>query len=234
MTDQTITPTQRDREAAARGMPCNTIAECQRVADVMSGRFDSHQLVQDFARHAATERELADKGMREALEKAQAFLNCPDGGTDSQYSEAVEAVDAALAAKRPSEGKYRDKLIETIRHQLASTDYPVSDFEREFADAVIALQSVPVVDEECDALIIDLRARIDSVVEFSGHGCWVTCTGCAESSEGVLDSRYYPHSKVLGCQLGGGCSECGGIGAVWDDTDYEDMARSMLAEDAAK
>jgi hypothetical protein len=89
-----------------------------------------------------------------------------------------------------------------------------------------------VQEGEADALIDGLAERIESVVEFSGYGCWTTCTGCYESEDGHPNGDY-PHSQVLNCTLGGGCSECGGIGAVWDNTDYEDVARSMLAEDAA-
>lgn len=59
-----------------------------------------------------------------------------------------------------------------------------------------------------------------------GDGVWMTCTGCHESEDGY-DVGYYPHSKVFGCKLGGGCSECGGIGAIWDTTDYEAMGEEF-------
>jgi hypothetical protein len=32
------------------------------------------------------------------------------------------------------------------------------------------------------------------------------------------------------CHLGMGCSECGGIGAIWDTTDYEEMGRLMASD----
>lgn len=53
-----------------------------------------------------------------------------------------------------------------------------------------------------------------------GKGIWRTCAGCHESNEGYPTG---PASDTLKCHLGGGCFECGGIGAVWDTTDYEDM-----------
>ncbi|WZB76790.1 hypothetical protein WJ972_15605 [Achromobacter insuavis] len=57
---------------------------------------------------------------------------------------------------------------------------------------------------------------------------WRSCTGCHELNEGHDTG---PYSAILGCHLGNGCSECGGIGAIWDNTDYQamadDMARSM-------
>ncbi|PRG12455.1 hypothetical protein C6Q17_13640 [Burkholderia contaminans] len=34
----------------------------------------------------------------------------------------------------------------------------------------------------------------------------------------------YPYSAILQCNLGAGCAECGGIGAVRDNTDCDDLA----------
>lgn len=77
-----------------------------------------------------------------------------------------------------------------------------------------------------DAVIAGLADRIAYVIEFNGCGFWRTCTGCYESEDGYPNG-HYPTSKVLGCTLGAGCSECGGIGATFDSIDYEDMARDM-------
>ncbi len=60
----------------------------------------------------------------------------------------------------------------------------------------------------------------------SGKGIWQTCTGCHESNEGYPTG---PFSDTLKCHLGGGCFECGGIGAIWDMTDYEDMGNFIAA-----
>ena len=80
-----------------------------------------------------------------------------------------------------------------------------------------------------------LRSVAETVreAEINGDGFWRTCSGCAESADGVLSYRDYPFSDAFRCQLGGGCFECGGIGAVWDTTDYGAMADEMLAEDRA-
>lgn len=61
-------------------------------------------------------------------------------------------------------------------------------------------------------------------------GVWRTCSGCYESEDGHPVGTYR-FSKMFGCTLGAGCSECGGIGAVWDTTDYGQMAESMLADE---
>lgn len=62
-----------------------------------------------------------------------------------------------------------------------------------------------------------------------GDGFWRTCSGCHETCDGH-DVGDYPFSDALGCQIGSGCSECGGLGAVWDNTDYEAMAAFMAKE----
>lgn len=68
------------------------------------------------------------------------------------------------------------------------------------------------------------------------EGLWRTCSGCYECEDGYPNGDY-PHSDVFGCTLGGGCGECGGLGAVWDTTDYaamgEELASEMYREEAS-
>ncbi|CAN5534111.1 hypothetical protein BH09PSE4_BH09PSE4_22870 [soil metagenome] len=92
--------------------------------------------------------------------------------------------------------------------------------------------------ELCNRIIaLDTRGvgseRIAEVLA-GGDGFWRPCSGCQESSEGVVSTEDYPYSATFQCQPGGGCRECGGIGVLWDTTDYEAMARDMLAEDEAE
>jgi hypothetical protein len=54
-----------------------------------------------------------------------------------------------------------------------------------------------------------------------GGGAWRSCSGCHELNEGHDTG---PYSHTFRCALGHGCSECGGIGAVWDTTDYQALA----------
>lgn len=74
---------------------------------------------------------------------------------------------------------------------------------------------------------IELQGIKETMAE--GDGFWRTCSGCHESNEGHSTG---PFSRVFNCTLGGGCSECGGIGAIWDTTDYEAMAAAMMGADA--
>lgn len=75
------------------------------------------------------------------------------------------------------------------------------------------------------AAALELRGVPETIKE--GGGFWRSCTGCHELNEG-RDTG--PYSAVLGCHLGQGCSECGGIGAIWDSTDYQTMADDMARD----
>lgn len=71
---------------------------------------------------------------------------------------------------------------------------------------------------------IELGVVADILAE--GNGCWVTCSGCHESYDGAPTG---PYSQVMKCTLGVGCRECGGIGAIWDTTNYAEMGDAMAA-----
>ena len=75
-------------------------------------------------------------------------------------------------------------------------------------------------------------------------GCWVSCSGCHETNEGY-ETGHYAYSPVFKCYVGCGCRECGGLGVIWDNTDYsalgdylaEEMdapAREVTVREAAK
>ncbi len=75
-----------------------------------------------------------------------------------------------------------------------------------------------------DGLPIELQGVSETAAE--GGGMWRSCSGCHELNEGHDTG---PRSKVFGCALGNGCSECGGIGAIWDTTDYGAMGDALAA-----
>ncbi|MCH1880427.1 hypothetical protein MJ863_12620 [Alcaligenes ammonioxydans] len=77
-----------------------------------------------------------------------------------------------------------------------------------------------------DGLAIELQGIAEAIG--NGGGFWRSCSGCHESNDGMATD---PFSKTLKCHLGVGCSECGGIGAIWDTTDYNAMADFMAAKD---
>lgn len=65
-----------------------------------------------------------------------------------------------------------------------------------------------------------------------GAGFWHACSGCHDTEDGHPTGPY-AYSSTMGCALGNGCSECGGIGAIWDNNDYESMAQDWDALDDA-
>lgn len=75
---------------------------------------------------------------------------------------------------------------------------------------------------EPSLLAIELQGVREEMA--AGSGFWSSCSGCYDTDDGHPTGNY-SYSTVFGCALGSGCSECGGIGAVWDNTDYEAMAR---------
>ncbi|MGX5887837.1 hypothetical protein [Burkholderia gladioli] len=70
----------------------------------------------------------------------------------------------------------------------------------------------------------EVAIELSSVKETlaAGDGFWRSCSGCHETEDGHPVGKY-PYSAILKCDLGAGCSECGGIGAVWGNTDYGAM-----------
>lgn len=76
-----------------------------------------------------------------------------------------------------------------------------------------------------DRLPIELCGISEAIGD--GGGFWRSCSGCHELNEGMATG---PFSETFKCHLGVGCSECGGIGAIWDTTDYDAMADFMAAE----
>lgn len=67
----------------------------------------------------------------------------------------------------------------------------------------------------------------------NGAACgWMPCTGCYDTEDGH-PTAHYRHSRVFGCDVGSGCSECGGLGVVfqyWSPEDLEDMQRDCVSE----
>jgi len=130
--------------------------------------------------------------------------------------------------------------FEEIKDALGEAGHPLSN-----SNGNIALNALEELVQERDALQATLAANNATApaqpqepIEFNGiaeaiaggDGFWRSCSGCHELNEGHDTGSY---STVFKCALGNGCSECGGIGAVWDTTDYGEMAEAMLAADNA-
>ncbi len=94
-------------------------------------------------------------------------------------------------------------------------------------EAVNGLTDQPAQQEPVPVELVGVEEAIKK-----GNGFWKSCTGCYETNEGHPPTGAF-FSPVFKCHMGHGCSECGGIGAIWDDTDYEAMADYMMLDDAA-
>ena len=90
--------------------------------------------------------------------------------------------------------------------------------------------AAPTDEQIRSAIPVELAGVAEEVK--SGSGFWHSCSGCYDTEDGH-PTMQYAYSRVLGCALGNGCSECGGIGAVWDNADYEAMARDWDEDDDA-
>lgn len=76
--------------------------------------------------------------------------------------------------------------------------------------------------------LADIAGRVHELVAEEESGHWRECSGCYETEDGYPVGTY-PYSFALKCHLGRGCSECGGIGAIWDSSDYRDYAEFSRA-----
>ncbi|PJK00825.1 hypothetical protein CO641_02315 [Lysobacteraceae bacterium NML91-0213] len=84
----------------------------------------------------------------------------------------------------------------------------------------------------------DVLARCVAEAIENGDGFWQPCSGCYETSDGY-NVQGFPYSTTFRCNLGGGCFECGGLGAVWiatpdDDQRSDDTTQPRTDADAAQ
>lgn len=147
------------------------------------------------------------------------------------YTKRIVGLESQLEAIGAGGVTQGQRLIEADRQcrsepvgylvDLGGRDTYVSA-DRTVRDAHLTYGWRPVYAAPQPAESVELQGVSESLS--SGDGFWRSCTGCHETNEGYDTG---PYSKTLRCHLGNGCRECGGIGAVWDDTDYDAMADYM-------
>ncbi|RKQ68963.1 hypothetical protein DES40_1739 [Litorimonas taeanensis] len=130
---------------------------------------------------------------------------------------------------------------------MTNTKHTESDHIPDVGKKVLneALETAESV-EELRAEIIRLKAALaeserrelstpdESVREaMDESGFWKSCSGCHETNEGA-STGWYSFHPFFNCEQGSGCGECGGLGVIWDDTDYEDMVNWMQEQEALK
>jgi hypothetical protein len=92
-------------------------------------------------------------------------------------------------------------------------------------DPLQPAQSAPANDAERIAEVVSEESA-------NGAACgWISCSGCHETNEGA-ETGFYPYSNTFKCYVGSGCSECGGLGVVWEywsEADLKAMASGQPA-----
>lgn len=197
-----------------------TFTDCLKVAQAGYGEWALNPRNDSATEHLAGTVIISDMMacIAEAFRRALANAPLSSSRGEQGWRETLEwyAEQSRLSRLIHSEG-------DAGRHALAADG---GKRARAVLDAPSVPGSVPT-SAEPDEMQILADGVATEVAE--RNGCWVTCSGCYDTEDGH-PTQHYPHSKIFGCDLGNGCSECGGLGVVWDDTDYEDMARYMLSE----
>lgn len=88
----------------------------------------------------------------------------------------------------------------------------------------VAAKAIKLLQEQ-PAMAVELVGITEQLKE--GNGFWHSCSGCYETEDGHPVGSY-PYSSTMKCTLGAGCSECGGLGAVWDNNDYTPACETCL------
>jgi hypothetical protein len=142
----------------------------------------------------------------------------------------LRAVEEADQRSQSDASSYK-RMLEDAVLSLAAIDAALGIDPDEAGGAEPILEAITTLKKQAAVAAAALPYELKGIPEAirEGSGFWRTCTGCYESEDGH-PVGHYPHSKILGCALGGGCSECGGIGAVWDTTDYAAMADEGWAQ----
>lgn len=107
-------------------------------------------------------------------------------------------------------------VLQELRSRFTESGSPSRTAALDAAISALATHQ-PVAQEP-----VELRCVAETLA--NGAGQWRTCTGCHEGNEGMPTG---PYGSIMQCYLGNGCDECGGIGAIWDTTDYQQMADEM-------
>lgn len=139
--------------------------------------------------------------------------------------------DLLEAAKAAAQADFKRRILSALEATPpAPCDHPIwgQDIDGTRTCAKCGLTTPPTHPEP------DFSKSIaDIIKEESANGAavgWRSCTGCHETNEGY-ETGHFPYSKMFGCYVGSGCSECGGIGVTWEYWS-EDVLKTMAEDDA--
>lgn len=142
-----------------------------------------------------------------------------------------EAVQAALDKWFGADHyEYKNACFDDMRLTLTAALPHLSQIvTKPVATAIRALSPAEPVPGEPD--FSKSIAEVIKEESLGGAACgWKSCTGCLETNEGYQCGEY-PYSEVFKTHAGSGCSECGGIGVVWEyysKADLDEMQRDPI------
>ncbi len=179
-----------------------------------------------------------------ALEASRAAYQSaiPDGAWHANGGETDAPIRAAITAYLQAFGPepaVAEQIADAVLDWMVK--YDLLDAGNEYGPAEVLAVLNDLAPSERSALVATPPAEPDfaaSIAETiteecaAGAACgWRSCTGCHETNEGA-ETGHYPYSKMFGCHVGSGCSECGGLGVVWEHWS-EDSLNEMAADVSA-
>lgn len=134
-------------------------------------------------------------------------------------------------------------LIERVKSSFLSEEYaspqPIGSASERFACDEI-LRELRALSAEPAQLSPDFAKTIAYVIKeesLGGAACgWKSCSGCLETSEGQHCGDY-PYSDLFKTHVGFGCSDCGGLGVVWEyysKSCLDEMQRELKTAEPAQ
>lgn len=162
---------------------------------------------------------------RDLLRRAKTVLQLVDKDKGSTICTGglISDISSYLAAPIAAQPDLTQQTLDDVKAGIPARDAEIAALRKEIETLRAAQAQQPV--SGADRLPIELCGISEAIGD--GGGFWRSCSGCHELNEGMATG---PFSETFKCHLGAGCSECGGIGAIWDTTDYDAMADFMAAE----
>jgi hypothetical protein len=171
---------------------------------------------------------IAEHDAQPAPAPVQAACRCLECGAEAGEPCAEECTHI-LAPAADGAGELLRMVATNIRSNLYSLPSIASDWVYKIDVAIAALrQPVPDAVRELPIELADVAHELAD-----GSGSWTPCSGCYETSDGY-NVAGFPYSDVFRCNLGGGCRECGGIGAVWEEAASASLESALASQQESR
>lgn len=183
-------------------------------------------------------REHRGYGVRCGVAKCYAAIGC-HGETEEQAAQKWNTRTASLAAQVAAERESCALIVEEFAQSIRldaihgnADPVEAEEIDKRLAEVASRIRNLTQPFRPAPSLAAQdswTAKRVAELVE-QGDGFWQSCSGCHETNDGA-ETGNYPFNPVFKTYQGAGCHECGGIGVVWDNTDYREMAEFCLNAD---